>query len=280
MRNPLAAIFLIILFLVSKSWGGVDVRPSWVFVKYPERSGLLMVTNPTEEDRECWIEFKYGYPASDSGETRVHFVDSLQALGGPYCVGWLRPFPRRFVLKPKESQNVRIVASPPSGLRSGEYWAYVAFSSKPAAKQVASGGKSERVDIQMEFIHQVLIPFHYRMGEVTTGLRILNLQMSQNDTALHVFTKLTREGNASYWGTADYRLLDQAGKRLAIYQHTIGVYNNRAYDAFLNISGVPSGEYVLEITYATKRPDVRSEFLIRENPLKKMYPVKIMGINR
>src|SRR5216684_2240692 len=88
--------------------GGLQVFPLYLFLNAPARSVTISVANPLERPQEAWVEFKYGFPVpGDSDKFVMNYVDPPYT-GEPSAVQWLKAYPERFVIGPKESQVVRL----------------------------------------------------------------------------------------------------------------------------------------------------------------------------
>ncbi len=260
---------LISIFTPANLSAGVDVYPLYLFLTLPSRTVSVSVTNPTETRQEAWVEFRYGYPvAGDSGKFAMHYVDSPY-VNEPAAVTWMRAFPQRFVLGPKESQLVRVMISPPPGLAPGEYWARVVVSSFDRELKnkavVAPGGN---LQMHLQYISQIDIPLHYRVGHVTTGLTVNHVTASPLKGKLILGIGLNRTGTASYWGTMSLRLRNHDGQIVKSDDHQVAVYKDIDYPYSLDVSTVPAGTYSLEVSFATRRPGVQNEYLIKTDPVK------------
>jgi hypothetical protein len=182
----------------------------------------------------------------------------------------MRAFPQRFVLGPKESQLVRIMISPPPGLAPGEYWARVVVSSfDRELKNKAAAAPGGNLQMHLQYISQIDIPLHYRVGHVTTGLTVNRLTASPfTKGKLLLAIGLNRTGTASYWGTMSLRLRNHDGQIVKSDDHQVAVYKDIDYPYAFDVSTVPAGTYSLEVTFATRRPGVQNEYLIKTDPVK------------
>ena len=107
---------------------GVVIAPHAVFIDARTRSGAVLLYNPNTEPVEVAVSFFFGYPATDSAGRIV--VDSIRRPDSTSvsAAAWLQAFPRRLTVPPLERQTIRLLATPPSGLADGEYWARLVIS--------------------------------------------------------------------------------------------------------------------------------------------------------
>jgi hypothetical protein len=120
------------------------------------------------------------------------------------------------------------------------------------------------------------IPFHFRVGTVTTGIRVDSLTTSLSDTGLTVCTKLFRTGNAAFWGSRTFQLNDRSGKSWLSWTHNTGVYKTITLVDTFNRTSFPPGEYVLVARYHSDgRTDIPPHDLLRALPVEISVPVTI-----
>jgi P pilus assembly chaperone PapD len=269
---------LLLLALVCCTWSpsnaGINIFPPFVFVGSPNRAVSLNVTNNSLTDTEVWIDFRFGYPASDdTGGIYMKFMDSVE-VSEPTAVSWLRVFPQRFVLGPQETQTVRVIITPPPGQAPGEYWARVIFHSidkkEPEQKPGQTGTRTG-----FKLMTNLDIPIHYRNGRVSTGVTLLDARASVESGFIKVLSDLQRSGNASFWGTCSMKLRDQDGKIVAKKDNNVVVYEGLRFLSRLNIAQVKSGSYTLDVEFSTRRPDLKPDVVLTAPPVSKSFSVII-----
>ena len=246
---------------------GVEVYPLSLFINAPNRTASVSISNPTDTRQEIWVEYKFGYPvANDSGKFEMHYVEPPYT-GELSAVSWLKAFPQRFVLNPKESQLVRIMVSAPANLTPAEYWARIVVSSttREVKKVVAPGGAPAA---RFQYISQIDIPLHYRFGSVTAGLTVKDVSSRTDTGNLVLSINLTHSGNASYWGTMTATLKNQSGKVFMTQNDVVAIYKDMHYPATYSVKSVPPGTYTLELAFTTKRHGLASQFTLRSEPVK------------
>lgn len=263
----LPSILLLFAFILSTSFAGVEVYPTMLFINAPNRTASVSVSNPTESRQEIWIEYKFGYPvAGDSGKFAMHY-DEPPYAGELSAVSWLKAYPQRFVLNPKESQLVRIMVNAPVGLAPAEYWARVVVSSttREVKKTIAPGGSPST---RFQYISQVDIPLHYRFGTVTSSLNIRNVASAVDTGRLSLTIDLARSGNASYWGSLNAVIKDKSGKVFLSQSDVVAIYKDMLYPASYDVKAVPAGAYTLELTFSTRRRGLATKYAIKSDPVK------------
>ena len=251
---------------------GVTVYPTEVFVKPPNRSAPVVVSNPADADVEVWVTFEYTYPVGFDTGSVIFAAPVADDLDEPSAARWIRAIPQRFTLKAQESQVVRIYGTPPPGTRSGEYWARIVVSSKERRAAPAPG---DQPGMGMELVTQTIVPFHFRSGPTTSGINIREATAFPVGNALRLFVTLDRMGNASFWGRLTARLISPEGRPVLAKEYRIVTYKSFYYRTDIDVSGQPPGQYTLELLFDNKHPGLKPEFRIPGAPVVHRIPVVI-----
>ncbi len=258
--GKLAVPFIGVLAWTS-AWAGVQLNPTELFVKPPNKSAAVVVRNPSTSDIEVWVTFEYSYPVAFDTSGVTFSTAKPEDPDEQSATGWLRSIPQRFTLKGQESQVVRVYCTPPAGLRSGEYWARVVISSKEV-KKVTQQKKDQLTQFKMNLITQSTLPFHFRSGPTTTGVTVREVRAEPAGGKLQLSLLLDRTGNAAFWGRMNTRLLGPKGRVVRTDEFRLVVYKSFQYRTLIDVSGDPPGDYTLEIAIDNKHPGVNSQFRI------------------
>lgn len=262
---------LLVLTAAPDAAASVSVFPTEVFVSPQNRSAPLVVRNPSDSEVEVWLSFTFGVPVSYANR-EVEF-DTVETADRSAAT-WLRAVPQRFILQPQESQTVRLFATPPVSANEGEYWARVVVSSKPT-QPVKARQDQRGPTLAMNLVTQTVVPFHLRRGKVSSGVLIKQAVSSVSGRTMHVKVDLERNGNASYWGRLQTRLLDQNGKLVRGREFRVVVYKDLSYTADLDISQVQPGQYTLEVMLDNKHPSLSSKERINSPPVTQRFTVSV-----
>lgn len=275
------ALFIILLLCCALCppadvYCGVTVYPTEVFVKPPNRSAPLTVSNPSDREIEVWVGFEFTYPvAFDTGSVEFYKpVSGVTTDEENSAVSWLRAIPQRFTLRPRESQVVRIFGTPPQGIRPGEYWSRIVVSGKDR-RPVTAVQEERQAKLKMEIITQSIVPFHFRSGGTTTGISILKAEAYASSRKIRLELTLARTGNASFWGRMNARLLSSDGRLVRSKEYRMVVYRTFDYNADFELAGEPPGQYTLELMFDNKHPSLAPEFRIPGTPVVQRVPVVV-----
>jgi len=270
-RFLIAAVFVLALLPTATS-AGISVKPKFLFLDGSRRSVPLYISNPGDDVNEVWIEMKYGYVVSDdSGKPKVFYdsanTDELSAAG------WLKAYPQRFVINGGETQTVRLVALPPPGLREGEYWARVEVNGKSRKPPTSNLPTPQNMKSGMNYITRVGLAFHYRNGRVATGLVVNNIKAAVMNQAVEVTMNLTKTGNAAYWGSAKFQVINDAGRVVYSNVRNTVVYKNFLLRELIDRKEIPSGRYTVAVEFSTgKRNDIENSSLIQAPVVRASAP--------
>lgn len=252
-----------LLLLCNLTYASVTVSPKFLFLNASRKSIPLYVSNPGVDEAEVWLEVKFGYEKSDENGKPIIFMDTTG--DNEYsAASWVRVFPRRFILGPGEMQTVRLVAVPPAGVHDGEYWARIFVTSKNRNVSSASLKSRQNVKPGINVMSQTDLPFHFRVGKVTTGVTVNSLDVALNDTAIVLKTKLSRSGNASFWGKRTIKIINSAGITMFTVSKNTGVYTEMTLVDLIKFGGFASGTYSVEIELVSgQRQDVKNSDLLQ-----------------
>ena len=270
-----AALIFLQLLASERSDAAISVYPTFLFLTAPSRAISISVTNSGMTQIEVWVDFRFGYPVTnDTGGVEMKYLDSSDVTE-PMATGWIHAFPQRFVLAPQESQTVRIMISPPPALPSGEFWSRMLFHS--FSKEEIDLKNKQKGGIRSGFrvLSNIDVPFHFRNGRVFTGVTFQNVTAIPEKGSLKVITDVSRTGNASFWGIYKITLRNAAGHIVLTQDKRIAVYKTIHLHSVIDVSTLQPGSYTVELELTSKRTDVRPEYILHTDPVKKSVPVTI-----
>lgn len=221
-------LFLLVLFLTfaANAFANVLVAPTVVFINDRGRTGRMEIQNPSQQPREVTIHFSYGLPISDSlGNVTVMLQDS-GVVDPRSALDWVKAFPRRLVIAPGATQVVRLVATPPDGLKDGEYWARIVVRSQEGQTTIPAPSSEGSITTKLNMIMQTAIMLKYRKGAVNSQVELKSARATMNDSLLSVLVDLSSTGNASYVGSLNCRVLDADKKVMAQQRTDLAVYRD------------------------------------------------------
>ncbi|HUV30042.1 MAG TPA: hypothetical protein VMY05_02960 [Acidobacteriota bacterium] len=258
---------LMLLVPLFDAAAGVLVAPTIVFISSKQRTGRLTVQNPTDTPKEITIRFSFGLPVSDSlGQVHIALQDS--AVTDPHsALGWVKAFPRKLILPPSGEQIIRFVASPPADLPEGEYWARIVVQSREAETAVPPASEEGIITTRLNMVMQTAMMLKFRKGNLVSQLEVTGMEVRRDSGNVEVTVDMTSQGNASYVGLLNCRLLDADNRELSSQSVQLAVYYSLRRRVFLPVTGSDFKEpYHVELAISTRgRTDIAAEDMIHGN---------------
>ncbi len=190
----------------------------------PRRAEVLSIINNTGEEQAYRLSWRQMRMTEDDalvavdtppqGEAAAHTVDSL-----------VRYAPRRIVIPPGGTQQVRLMLTKPKDLADGEYRSHLWL--QPEADHVkfdtAKGGDAARPQVQLKMLTGMTLPVIVRHGVMSVKATINDARVTRNaeGKGLDVALTVGRQGNRSLYGdfkfTCDGGVLAREVKGVAVY---------------------------------------------------------------
>ncbi len=222
----LLTLFLIISFRVFAQ-GDLLITPKRIMFtdhKQKDEVNLVNIGNDTAIYSITFVQ----YNMNENGTfTPITKPDSGQMFADPY----LRIFPRKVTLAPREPQVVAIQYRRRPEMEAGEYRSHLYFRAEKINKPLGmekTNADSTQLDIKLIPIYGISIPVIIRHGEVNAKTTITNLKVElQKDTTQNLVFTINREGNISTYGNLYVDYMPIQGKPYEIGKVTgLGVYTN------------------------------------------------------
>lgn len=264
MRRVLLAIGLTAAVLVPSNVRAqaIVVAPTALVIQGATRSGALTLINAGDVAAELTLSTTFGYPATDSAGRM--FLQTFDVVDDslPSAESWLKIYPRQLRLAPGERRTVRVLASPPAGVRDGEYWARLVVASRAAETAPdTTAATSVRIGLALE-VRQVIGVF-VRQGHVATNVTVDAPSVAIVGDSLVARVPLVRGGNAAFVGSLRATLVNPAGIVYGQAVLPLGVYYGLTPRVSLPLAGVPSGRMSLRLEAMSERPDVPPGALLK-----------------
>ena len=259
--------YLVLTLFIVTAQAQISVSPPALFMNSNNRFGTFVVENKTGEPQEVSVKFRFGYPVSDSiGNLSMQYDDTV-AESQYSLTGWIKGFPRKFVLMPGTQQIIRLTTQPPANLSDGMYWSRIITSAQPQAKRIDTvrTGITTQISIVFEQITTVL----YGKGKLNTGLEIIDPFIVEDSAKVHLVWKTVKNGNAPYFGTVNVKVFDENGNIADETVETLGIYMTMNKKASFDRTKLKPGKYIAEIKFITERKDIAPDNIIQLPPTVK-----------
>jgi P pilus assembly chaperone PapD len=207
--SPLALFFIFIFSgIATYAQGDLMVMPKRLVFEGFERSQEINLANTGSDTAVYAISFINYRMTEDGNFEQVEEPED----GQRFATDFLRYFPRRVVLAPKEAQTVRVQLTRTGDLEPGEYRSHVYF--RAVEEQVALGAEaaedSEGISINIKTVFGISIPVIIREGESTTAISLTEVTLDTEGETPKLSLLINRSGNMSVYGnlTATHIALD------------------------------------------------------------------------
>jgi hypothetical protein len=242
MKNLLITTMLLLAGLAQQVSAQGDLLVSPVRVvfegnKQKEEISLVNIGNDTTTYSVSFLQ----YNMNEDGK--------IELIGNPgegqkFADSYLRVFPRKVTLAPKESQVVRLQLLRKPDMTPGEYRSHLYFRADKESAPLSLETKkdSKLMSVQITPVFGISIPVIIRSGEVnvTSDLSDIRIEMQQ-DTIANLKFIINRSGNISIYGDIVAEYIPLKGKPVQIgVTRGVAVYTSvtkRNFSIRLNTSG-------------------------------------------
>ena len=232
------------LCLQSLAQGDLLVTPTRVVFEGNKQKEELNLVNIGTDTAVYSISFVQYNMKEDGSFVIIDKPDSGQMFADPF----LRIFPRKVTLAPREPQVVILQYRRKADMAEGEYRSHLHFRAEKESKPLGVGNSfpdTTQLKVQIIPVFGVTIPVIIRAGNVNVKATLSNLQMETQQDTIH-FLKFTinRTGNISIYGDFEITYTTPEGKDFDVAKvKGVGVYTNinkRNMTIKLNKSGIIS----------------------------------------
>lgn len=281
MRAAPALVALAFLAQAAAAAAQVVVAPTTVFMTDREPAATFLVSNQSGEPQEITVDFRFGFPVSDSlGGMRMEWEDEEAAARYGFD-DWLHAFPRQFIVLPGQRQTVRMMARPPRDLPERVYWTRVVTTSNPRSARPEEEHRTTGTDTARAGGENVIYRLQqvttamFRSGAARTGLALGEPRTAMENGALVVRIPLERTGESPYLGTASLVLRDHRGTVVLEERAPLSVYFRIVHRFTLDRSELPAGAYTAHLQLVPERGDVPRQHGMSSPPITRRFEVTL-----
>ena len=220
-------IFMSGLFFQSMAQGDLLVTPTRVVFDGNKQKEELNLVNIGKDTAIYSISFLQYNMKEDGSFSTVAKGDSGQMFADPY----LRVFPRKVTLAPREPQVISLQYRHKPDIAAGEYRSHLYFRAEKNTKPLGVENEtndSTQLKIQLIPIYGISIPIIIRSGAVNVSATLSDLKMEiRQDTIPYLKLVINRTGNISIYGDLTVEYVPPQGQSFQIgILKGMGVYTN------------------------------------------------------
>jgi hypothetical protein len=217
MKNSIIAILLLLsgAFQQISAQGDLLVTPVRVIFdgnKQKEEISLVNIGNDTTTYSVSFLQYNM------TEEGKFELLDN-SADGQMFADPYLRVFPRKVTLAPKESQVVRLQLRRKPDMKAGEYRSHLYFRAEKESAPLSLEAKkdSKLMAVQITPVFGISIPVIIRCGNVNVASTLSDMQIeNQQDTISNLKFFINRTGNISIYGDIVAEYIPVNGKAVEI----------------------------------------------------------------
>lgn len=271
MKKNTKLIIALFFLLLTQLKAQVIISPYVVYTDEHNKFGSLIVQNESYDSYEISISFIFGYPVSDSlGNRTMKYIkqpnDSLPSINN-----WVKAFPKKFILQPKERQTVRLLIKAPKNLKDGTYWTRIVTSSTPVIKEEDT--TKNGVSAKLRFVLNQVTTVIYRKGKAATALTVPNVKLYRDSTnTSQLLYSFKRKGNSPFFGNFNFKVYNSKGEIVKDESDYSSIYFDMTRSYILPKADFIPGKYkaVLEINFNEKE-DIPKSKMQPMPPVKKIF---------
>ncbi|MCF7808000.1 MAG: hypothetical protein K9M49_04485 [Candidatus Marinimicrobia bacterium] len=259
--NKKLIIVLLILVFTANIFAQVTISPTSLFIDSKRRFETLLIMNTSATAQEVKLRWEFGYPITDeNGNMTMTYGDTIPGQEHS-AAGWIRGFPKSFILEAGARQTIRITAKAPRGLDSGTYWTRMITTSSaisPSIGDTQPGGITAQINLQFNQITSV----YYKHGELDCGIEITDVRPVVSDESVRIIAGYEKLGNSPFLGTMAVKVYDVLGDIVKNERIYISIFNDGWHRIDFDATDLPMGSYDYEISFFSGRADVPDSDII------------------
>lgn len=254
LKLSLFTFFIFISGIHGFAQGDLMIMPKRLVFDGSQRSQEINLANTGSDTAVYAISFVNYKMTEDGNFQQIKEPEE----GQRFATDFLRYFPRRVTLAPREAQTIRVQLTRTGNLEQGEYRSHMYF--RAVEEQKALGEEeaqdSEGISINIKTVFGISIPIIIREGKSTTEVSLSDIQLNTDEGTPKLSLAINRSGNMSVYGNLSVEHIAPDGTTTEVgLVKGISVYtpnSKRNFSLELRNSGeVDLGQGKLKISYSS-----------------------------
>ena len=229
------------LSLRSAAQGDLLITPTRVVFEGNKQKEEMNIVNIGKDTATYTISFLQYNMKEDGSFVAIDKPEPGQMFADPY----LRIFPRKVTLAPREPQVIVMQCRRKSDMPAGEYRSHLYFRAEKDLKPLGmsnASSDSTKLNVKLVPIYGLSIPVIIRSGEVNVSVTLSDLHLENLADDIHnLKLSINRTGNISVYGDILVQYIPDNGEAVEIAQvKGVGVYSNlNKRNLTLKLNNVP-----------------------------------------
>lgn len=215
------------VILSSQGQGDLLITPTRVVFQGNKQKEELNLVNVGNDTAIFVVSFVQYNMKEDGSFVQIEQPDSGQMFADPY----LRIYPRRVTLAPREPQVIQLQLRKKSGMADGEYRSHLYFRADKETKplgEISETRDTTTLSVQLIPVFGLSIPVIIRTGNISLNVELDDLALQyRNDSIPMLNFTILRKGNISVYGDLKAEYLPEKGAPAEIgLIKGVGVYTS------------------------------------------------------
>ncbi len=270
--NRIFFLILVSIFglnLLALAQGDLLVTPTRIVFEGNLQKEEINLVNIGKDTATYTISFVQYNMMEDGRFIAIDKPDSGQMFADPY----LRIFPRKVTLAPREPQVIVMQCRRKSDMLAGEYRSHLYFRAEKDLNPIGMKTvpkDSTRLNVSLIPVYGLSIPIIIRSGEVSVSTELSDLQLAKSvEGGYNLTLSINRSGNISVYGDLIVQYVPNQGNPVEIGSvKGVGVYTNlnkRNITMKLNtIPGIELNSGKLKVQYTSNGSNARVVYSEKE----------------
>lgn len=268
---------LLFCLISSKLFAQVGVHPQVVFLDAKNRTGQITILNTNEDPKEIIISLEFGYPGYDSLGNHAMILGDTVPQAKISAAPYVKVFPKRLLLQPKEDQVVKFMLRNTSKLKDGIYTCRINILSKNPPEEIDTTYTDEisaKLDIQFTLRAALIL----RKGKLNCNLDITNTEYKVDSNNVDIIFDFKRSGNSPFLGTAELSISDLDGNEIASLKEPTPIYFDSRKSFKFRKSQFVNKKYRVNLLMSNEHKDIPENFKIPMKSKEKSFVIDLKGI--
>ncbi|MEI6695110.1 MAG: hypothetical protein WCO13_03485 [Bacteroidota bacterium] len=218
MKRMLLLLILLPLFGVNlnvQAQGDLLVSPVRVVFEGSKQKEEISLVNTGTDTAVYSVSFLQYKMTEEGGFEIIDKPLEGQLFADPF----LRIFPRKVTLAPREAQVIRLQLRKTSDMAVGEYRSHLYFRAEKGKSPLGmdiKGKDTALMSVQITPVFGISIPIIIRNGDVKSTATLSNLKIEKLDSLQNLKFTINRTGNSSIYGDLVAEYITPQGKTIEI----------------------------------------------------------------
>lgn len=219
----------------------VFLSPNRLIFEDKTRAQRLLIHNNTNQAHK--ISFEWDRLYMSEGGKIIKLKEGETYPGYSPVDPYIKYSPRQTILRPGESQNVRLLVQKPSDLPDGEYRSHFKVKSDPILTDTEKTPSVNNEDgAKFAVVTKISkgVPIFLRQGQTTVNLQVIGHSLDQESNKGHLFIDLKNDSTRSIYARVRLECTIPSAEPVILSNRSIRVYHEaKNVTRKVSLNGIP-----------------------------------------